>query len=263
MLLNKKWLLLSSIVILSSSVYLSGCSPTKFIEKGTNEKEESKDIKKDESNKKQKYDEKAIQESKSGSDFENIANEYDMSESQKKALEKSESKGASDAIKHNNLDQRVVVKNNVPVIKSDFKNADEASQFFSYALFMYYSENWDGTIFYNKIKPYLHKEFLDILPSKEEDRVKMYDSLQKLFREQLGTTIEEYEMTKLYDGDTDDEKIFFRKYILSNREEIFYKTTIKKNGNGAWQIKNDEPTAGYHTGQAKFAPAFIEKKKEK
>ncbi|MDD1505865.1 hypothetical protein PVA17_24430 [Lysinibacillus sp. CNPSo 3705] len=260
--MKRKWFLFSSIVILSSSVYLTGCSPTKFIEKGTTEKEEAKDIKNDDSNKKQNYDEKAIKESKSGSEFENIANEYEMSESQKDALEKSESKNALDAVKHNNLDQRVVVKKNVPSIKSEFKNADEASQFFSYALFMYYSENWDGSTFYKTMKPYLHKEFSDVLPSKDEDRVKMYNSLQELFREQLGNTIEEYEMTKLYDGDSEDERIFFRKYILSNREEIFYKTTIKKNGNEAWQIKNDEPTAGYHTGQAKFAPAFIEKKKE-
>lgn len=257
--MKEKWLLFSSVVILSSSITLAGCSPTKFIEKGTSEKEETKDTKEEESNEKQ-LDEKAIKESKSGSEFDNIANEYQMKESQKEDLEKSESKEALDATKHNNLDERVVVKKIVPTIKNEFKNADEASQFYSYALFMYYSLNWDGTTFYNTIKPYLHKDFLELLPSKEEDRIKMYNSLQKLFTEQLENTIEEYEMTKLYDGDTKEEKIFFRKYILSNREEIFYKTTIKKNKNGTWQLTNDEPTAGYHTGEAKFEPAFIEVK---
>ncbi len=257
MFLKPRWLFISSIALLSSVLLLSGCSPTKFIEKGTKEQEENYE---EEKSKDEATDEKTIKESESGTDFENAANDYSMTDDQKEALKKSESKDSFEAAKHNNLDERVVVKKNVPIVKDVFTDAEEASQFYSYALFMYYSLNWDGTTFYNTIKQYLHNDFIDMLPSKDEDRVRMYESLQRIFTEQLDSKIEEYEMTKLYDGDSEDEKVFFRKYILTNREEVFYKTTIKRVGNEAWQLTNDEPTAGYHTGQAEFEPAFIETK---
>lgn len=259
MFLKSKWLVFFSIGILSSTFLLAGCSPTKFIENGTKE-QEMKNEDNDSKEKKEIVDNKTIKESESGTDFENAANEYNMTDEQKEALVKSESKNSYEAVKHNNLDNRVVIKNSVPIVKEAFTVAEEASQFYSYTLFMYYSMNWDGSTFYNTIKQYLHKEFIDMLPSQDEDRVRMYESLQRLFTEQLDSKIEKYEMTKLYDGDSEDEKIFFRKYILSNKEEVFYKTTIKKIESGSWLLTNDEPTAGYHTGQAKFEPAFIETK---
>ncbi len=261
MFLKQKWSLIASIAILSSSI-LTGCTPTNFIEKGKKQEgnqelnEDSNEV----SKKTEKIDETKIEEAESGSEFDGIANEFEMTDTQKESLEKSESKSSDEAAIQNILDERVVVKKNVPAIKESFNSSDEASQFFSYALFMYYSINWDGPTFYKTIKPYLHKEFLDMLPSLEEDRIKMYKSLQRLFKEQLDSTIEEYEMTKLYDGDSEEDKVFFRKYILSNKEEIFYKTTIKKSENGTWQLVNDEPSAGYHTGKGEFKPAFIEKK---
>ncbi|WP_193767431.1 hypothetical protein [Lysinibacillus sp. OL1] len=257
----QKGSLFISVAVLSSFI-ITGCTPTKFIEKGTKQDEAKQEINenaKEDSNKEDNINDKKIEDAESGSEFDSIANDYEMTESQKKSLEKSESKSPTEAASQNNLDERVVVKKNVPVIKENFTNADEASQFFSYALFMYYSVNWDGPTFYKTIKPYLHKEFLDMLPSIEEDRIKMYKSLQRLFTEQLENTIEDYEMTKLYDGDSEEEKVFFRKYTLSNKVEIFYRTTMKKISNGSWQLTNDEPTAGYHAGKAEFKPAFLEK----
>lgn len=250
--INKiKFLKLSSALVISSAL-LVGCSNGmgKIVEKEIDKTEDAP----------ASTDDKNVKDDGAIDDEENFEPGA-LSKEQQKLIEKSPSKTAEDAAANNNLDTAIVIKKAVPVAKDQFTDMNEASQYISYLLFMYHSLNIDGSKFYIDIKPYLHEKFLELLPEDEVNRKDMFVSLQKLFTEQLKVKIKDYEMTKVTYSNFSKEAVFFRKYILVNGEEIFYKTTLEVGKSNEWLLVNDEPTPGYNTADAKFDSTFVEGEK--
>ncbi|SPU40613.1 Uncharacterised protein [Lysinibacillus capsici] len=243
-------------MVLTATVVLSGCTSMKNVIEKDNDSEIAPSKEKLNDN-----NEDETVKNKNEATLEDL----EMSDEQESLLKDAESQSAQDAVDFNETNLSVKTEltiNDVPIEKDKYSEETEATKYFSYILFQYHAALIDGETFYKKIKPHLSKEFIDMLPEKESERIAMFKSLQQVFSEQIEADIEKYSMTELdYNGMT-NEGVFLRKYTLYNGKTIFYQTLLKK-VDGYWKIANDEPSVGYVSQdpkQEEFKDVFIQGK---
>lgn len=195
----------------------------------------------------------------------NHEDSYVMTKRQEELLKKAESQTAEEAVQHNALDKAVVLTHDVPKAKESYKDRNEFARYISYVLFQYHTLQIDGKSFYQKIKPFMHPQFEEMLPSTTERREQMFTTVQKLFAEHLNSPIINYEVTEVAYNDNTREGYFYRKYTLKEGNLIFYMTSIALSEDGEWLLLDDEPAVGYeieNTHVSSFNQQFIQKEGE-
>jgi len=243
-------------LIICATLFTSGCTLDNKVEKqlSDQEKEINETVEKN-ALADEEY-QKLIEENRYDERKKNHEDNYVMTERQKEFLKRAESQTAEEAVKQNSLDKAVVLSKKVPPVKEKYIDRNEAALFFSYILFQYHSSQIDGKKFYQKIKPYMHPQFEDKLPSKTEQREDMFSTIQKLFTEQLSGPITNYEVTEVFYKENSDEAFFYRKYTLKEGDPIYYKTTIALGKNKEWLLVDDEPTVGYEIENTHISTTF-------
>lgn len=169
---------------------------------------------------------------------------YKLSDEQLEVLKKM-NKTVEEALFENDLELRKELSISVPEKKESYTDAKEFSQYISYLLFAFHKGEIDAATFYDEISPYLHEDFLKDLPESRENKIKTFDTIQKLYREQLSAEIEKYTITNLNKESRFGETYFYRKYTLKNGEEVYSITELKRDKKGAWKLLDDSPAPPY------------------
>ena len=168
----------------------------------------------------------------------------EITKEQEEVLEDIEEVTPEEAVKENDLSVRQELKIKVPADKKSFDNAEEFSQYVSSLFYLYHTGNINGEVFYKKLYPHFHENFINMLPSTKEEQIETFVLLQEAFINQLSKPIVSYALTDLEVRERVNEAGFYRKYELENQEVIYYQTIIQE-VDGKWLLFDDSPAPPY------------------
>lgn len=141
-------------------------------------------------------------------------------------------------------DKRKPVAIKVPPKQGFFQNPSELSQYLSAITFQFHRGDITPEAFFNSIKPYLHVSFLGEMPQSNENQILAYETIQEYYTSQLKAPIASYELTNVETNLKGNEASYYRKYVLDNKEELFFITILKKEGD-KWLLFDDSPSPAY------------------
>ena len=219
----KVTLFVASLFLLFS---LTGCMPSKIQQRIDETEKENADIKEKNQEEVQRLE------------------DQELSDEQKKILSSLPKNTAEEALFKNDLDLRKELDIEVPNEQSSFKQPEEFAQYISYLFFAYHKGEMKPEEFLNKVHPHLHENYLNMLPNERDNQIEAFNALQKFFADQLSSPISSYSITNLDFQERAGEAMFYRKYELSNKENIYY-VTILKIENDVWKLFDDSPAPPY------------------
>lgn len=142
------------------------------------------------------------------------------------------------------IEEEPSIKISVPKEKDAFDSEQEFAQYLSNLFFLYHTGQVEPELFYERVKPHLHENFLEMLPKEESDRKETFEILQLTFMQYLPAPIVSYELTEPAYLERVEEATFYRKYVTKDHDPIYYQTVIKKE-DGHWQLFDDSPAPPY------------------
>lgn len=167
-----------------------------------------------------------------------------LPEEQQKALDELEKKSAEEALYENDLDTRKELDSNVPEKKKFFTNAEEFSQYISHLFFTYDKGDVPAEAYLDELLVYAHPDYLENFPNNRENQLLNLKNIKKQITDKLRAPIESYVITELNYEEKIDEATFYRKYILENKEELYFVTVLKQEGD-SWKLYDDSPSTPY------------------
>lgn len=215
------------IPLFSSLLLLNGCMPKRFQDQVDRAKEEEA----------QMVAEKQI--------AERAAEPEDtvITEEQKEVLEEGDQISTEEAL-NELIEQKESIEIEIPKIKESFTSEQELGQYVSNIFFQYHTGSLNSDEFYDLIQPNLHAEFIELMPTSEEDRREMFQILQTVFLSTVNNQISDYELTETKVDPRLKEAILYRKYNVEYDNPIYYETRLKE-VDGVWLIADDGPAPPY------------------
>ncbi|WP_211656222.1 hypothetical protein [Planococcus alpniumensis] len=188
--------------------------------------------------------EKENAEKQAGKEDKEVAPEdIEISTEQKEELENHEHVSEEEAVSEL-IEEQESIEIDLPTQKDKFTSHLELSQYMSNLFFLYHKGDLNTDDFYERIKPHLHEDFLELLPKSEADRKETFEVLQYTFLQYLPAPIESYELTEATTNIRGDEGESYRKYITDDSQFIFYTLRMKKEGD-QWFVTDDSPAPPY------------------
>lgn len=166
-----------------------------------------------------------------------------VSPEQKKALTETEDITSEEAV-NELVDPQEAIELQIPEEKSAFTSEQEFSQYIASLFFLYHTGELDAELFYERLRPHLHENFLSMLPEAEADQIETFKILQQTFLQHLPAAITKYELTDTVLLERLGEATFYRKYITEAQEPIYYQTVMRE-VEGQWLLFDDSPAPPY------------------
>lgn len=129
--------------------------------------------------------------------------------------------------------------------KSSFADITEFSQYISELFYKYHSKEMDSEQFLELLRPHLHSNFIEQMPSDSEAQIEMFKTLQELFSDSVNSNLTSFTVTSTTESNNHNEVVFYRKYSLENGGTIFYESTAMFE-NDKWLLMDDVPTVEYN-----------------
>jgi len=122
-----------------------------------------------------------------------------------------------------------------------FTDLDKFSAYVGELFFQYHTGKIGGKDFLTYAEPHFSETFTEQLPVDRNAQIKMFDTLQKLFADNLDSKIKSYIITKADGTPIEGEVVFYREYTLEDGSQMYYETTAKE-VKGQWVLIDDVPT---------------------
>lgn len=213
------------IPLCSALLFTSGCLPDNV----------QNDIEKAEKENQQKEE--------TQSDLETAPEDVEISDEQKEVLDEQKEVSQEEAVQQL-IEEQKSIKIDLPKAKDSFKSEQDLSQYLSNLFFLYHKGDLSADVFYERIKPHLHEEFIALLPESEADQKETFEVLQYTFMQYLAAPMESYELTSATLSSRSDEATSYRKYNTKDSDPIYYQMVMKKEGN-RWLLFDDSPAPPY------------------